>query len=124
MLILRLTTRGEGSQSAWGQPFGENLGDGQPDGHGEPVMGKDRPGDGVSAHDPQRGRERQPVGVQLVVHSGVVHEGAQGVVDQQVRPDFLTDAIGGLGAQHRPGAALVELELVQGGLNLPSRMHS
>jgi hypothetical protein len=37
---LALDHPGEGSQSAWGQPFGEDLGDGQADGHGESVRGK------------------------------------------------------------------------------------
>jgi hypothetical protein len=37
---LALDHPGEGSQSAWGPLFGEDLGDGQPDGDGEPVRGK------------------------------------------------------------------------------------
>jgi hypothetical protein len=35
-------------------------------------------------------------------------------------PDLLQHEFGGLGSQHGAGAALVGLELVEGGLDLPS----
>jgi hypothetical protein len=45
-----------------------------------------------------------------------VHEGADGVVDQKVRPHLLDDPVRILAAQHHPRAAL---ELIQRGLVLP-----
>ena len=75
--------------------------------------GKGRLGNQLAAHDPQRPREAQPVRVQISVQGGLVHQRADGVVDQQVGVHLLLNALGGLGAQHRAGAALVGLELVQ-----------
>jgi hypothetical protein len=56
----------------------------------------------------------------VVIGGGLMHEAADGVVDQQVRPDSWATISGGAGAQHHLGAALVSLELIPGGLNLPS----
>jgi hypothetical protein len=55
-----------------------------------------------------------------VVQGGLVHQPADGVVDQQHAPDLLDHRLGGLGAQHHTKAPLVDLELIQGGLELPS----
>jgi hypothetical protein len=46
-----------------------------------------------------------------------VHQSAQGVVDQQMRPDLLTHAIRRPGPQDRAWSALGGLELIQGGLD-------
>src|SRR5512132_548712 len=67
--------------------------------------------------------KRDAVGVDFAVQGGLVHELPDGVVDQEHAPHLLLHPLGGLGAQHQTGAALVGLQLIQGGLNLPSRMH-
>src|SRR6266536_2634856 len=46
-------------------------------------------------------------------------QGADGVVDQQVRPDLLADPVGIAAAQHHSWAALMGLQLIQRGLRLP-----
>ncbi len=51
---------------------------------------------------------------------GFEHERADGVVAAQVAPDLLGDELGCLGAQHGAWAALVGLELVERGLDLPA----
>jgi hypothetical protein len=56
--------------------------------------GKGRPGDYLAADHPQAAGERQPVGVQVLGQRGGVQHLAQGVVDQQVRPDLLGDQLG------------------------------
>jgi hypothetical protein len=58
-------------------------------------------------------RHAQPVRIGVGVQGGLVPQRADGLVDQQVRIDLLGDALRGLGAQHRPWATLVGLELVQ-----------
>ena len=65
--------------------------------------------------DVQAAGKRQPVRVDLGVQGGLVHEGADGVVDQQVCPDLLADPVRIAAAEHHPGAALVGLELIQRG---------
>ena len=50
---------------------------------------------------------------------GFEHQGADRVVAAQVSPDLLLDELGRLRPQHRAGAALVGLQLVEGGLDLP-----
>jgi len=60
--------------------------------------GKGRVGDDLAAHELQRPGERRPVGVQVLSQRGLVHELADGVVDQQVRPDLLGDPSGVLSA--------------------------
>jgi hypothetical protein len=53
---------------------------------------------GLAGHlapcDVQAAGKRQPVRVDLGAQGGLVHEGADGVVDQQVRPDLLADPVG------------------------------
>jgi hypothetical protein len=86
--------------------------------------GKGRPAAGsLAADDSQRAGERQPVGVQAAVGGCLVYQRPDGVVDQQHPPHLLLDQLGGAGAQHHAGAALVGLEFIQRGLNPPSRMH-
>ena len=63
---------------------------------------------------------RQPVRVKALVAGGLMHQLADGVVDQQVRPDLLLHHGRGLAAQHGPGTALVGLELIQDALDLPA----
>jgi hypothetical protein len=48
-----------------------------------------------------------------------VHQSADGGIDAQVAVDFLADAVRHLGTQHHSRSALVGLQLVQGGLELP-----
>jgi hypothetical protein len=50
----------------------------------------------LAADDPQAADEGEPVGVELVVQGGLVHQPADGVVDQQHAPDLLGDHLGGL----------------------------
>jgi methionine salvage enolase-phosphatase E1 len=56
--------------------------------------GNGRLGNQLAAHDPQRPREAQPVRVQISVQGGLVHQRADGVVDQQVGVHLLDDALG------------------------------
>jgi len=71
------------------------------------------------AHDPQGGGEADPVGVVPCMLSGVSHQRPDRVVATQMAPDLLQHQVGGLRAQHYPRAALVGLELVERGLDLP-----
>jgi hypothetical protein len=80
-------------------------------------------GGALAADDAQAADKRQPVGVEVALEGGLVHQPADGVVDQQVRPDLLGDHLGGAGAQHQLGAALVGLELIQRGLELPPLLY-
>jgi hypothetical protein len=120
LLILGLTTRGKarsrrtGSRSARISPSASRAARARWSG------GKDRLSDELAAHDPQRPDKAQPVRIGVGVQGGLVHQRADGVVDQQVGLHLLLDALGGLGAQHRPGAALVGLALVQRTLQLPA----
>lgn len=45
-------------------------------------------------HEPQGAGEGQPVGVDVGIEGGGVHQLADGPVDQQEAPDFLLDAVG------------------------------
>ena len=62
----------------------------------------------------------EPVRVGAGLEGDGVHEPADGVVDAQVAVDFLADAVGHLGAQDSPRAALVGLQLIQRRLELPA----
>src|SRR6266571_4431969 len=107
-----------GTQPPLGDPLGEDLGDRPPGGSGDLVRGKTprgSPGDGARS---ARAHKRQPVGVHALVQGGLVHQLADRVVDQQVRPDLLLHALGMLGAQHHLRAALVGLQLIQRALDL------
>ncbi len=73
----------------------------------------------LAPRDVQGAGKRQPVRVHLGLQGGLVHEGADGVVDQQVRPDLLADPVGIAAAQHHSWAALMGLQLIQRGLRLP-----
>jgi hypothetical protein len=46
--------------------------------------GKGRLADELAAHDPQRPDKAQPVRIGVGIQGGLVHQGADGVVDQQV----------------------------------------
>src|SRR5215218_2500794 len=48
----------------------------------------------LAPRDVQAAGKRQPVRVDLGLQGGLVHERADGVVDQQVRPDLLADSVG------------------------------
>lgn len=74
----------------------------------------------VAAHDPQRAGKRQPVRVEVLLPGGLVHQLADRVVDQQMRPDLLADPFRGLRPQHHLRAALVGLQLIQRALHLPA----
>src|SRR5215218_707818 len=119
LLILRLTTRGKArsrrggsrcrsaSATACRVPLASRRG------------GKRGLTGDLAPRDVQAAGKRQPVRVDLAVQGGLVHERADGVMDQQVRPDLLADPVGMAAAQHHPGAALMGLELIQRGLQLP-----
>ena len=76
-------------------------------------------GDGL-AGDAQRGDDDEPVGVMAAVGGDVGLSGADRVMAKQVSPDRLLDELGGPGAQHGAGSALVGLELVERELDLPA----
>ena len=123
--ILRLTTRGKARSRRMGSSCSAispvtraRVLAGGSGGKGRLAGGAD-----LAADDPQGSGERQPVRVDVDCQGGLVHQAADGVVDQQHAPELLGDHVGGAGAQHHTGAALMGLEFVQGGLNLPSRMH-
>src|SRR5260370_22634685 len=120
LLILRLTTRGAARSRRSGS---------RPDRISCRALtcasasvrgGKTRVGPGGPARGPQGAGEAEPVGVGAGLQGDGVHQPADGVVDAQVAIDFLGDAVGNLGAQHHPRAALVGLQLIQGGLELPA----
>src|SRR5438034_7860206 len=81
--------------------------------------GKGRLGGDLAADQAQGAGERDAVGAGAGVQRCLVHEGADGVVDQQEPPDLLLHAAGGVGAQHHAGCSLVGLELIKRGLKLP-----
>lgn len=64
--------------------------------------------------------EGDPIGVQTTSGGRSQHEFTQGVVDQQMRPDLLTDPIGGFAAEYDAGAALMGLDLSKDGLAPPA----
>ena len=78
-----------------------------------------QPGDGP-AGDAKGCDERHTVRVAAGVVGGVEHQAADLIVAAQVAPDLLGDQLRGLRAQHRARAALMGLELVKGGLDLPA----
>src|SRR5829696_490556 len=109
LLILRLTTRGKARSRRTGRSRSAisrvtcvsvlacgSGGDSRLSGGGD-----------LAADDPQAADKRQPVGIEVVIQGGLVHEAADGVVDQQHAPDLLGDHLGGARAQHHLGAALV-----------------
>ena len=65
--------------------------------------GKDRPGDGVAAHDPHRRGERHPIRIPPVLGGDLAHQRPQRVVDQQMRPDLLGHAVRVLERRTAPG---------------------
>lgn len=75
-------------------------------------------GDGP-AGDAEGCDEGYPVGISARFEGGVEHETADGVVAAEVPPDFLEHEVGGFGAQHGAGSALVGLQRVEGRLDLP-----
>ena len=123
LLILRLTARGKARSRRAGSRSVRISATASLQAVAISSGGKRLVADQVAAHDPQAAGKREPVRVQALGQGGLVHQLADGVVDQQVRPDLLLDHRRGLGAQHRLRAALVGLELIQHTLNLPSRMH-
>jgi hypothetical protein len=102
-----------GTQPALGDPLSDDLGDCPPDRPDDLVRWKTPrgwPGDGArSAACPQTTAGRGPSPRQ----GGLVHQPADRVVDQQVRPDLLLHTRRMLGAQHHLRAALVGRELIQ-----------
>jgi hypothetical protein len=93
LLILRLTTRGKArsrrmgsSRSAISRVMRASVLAGGSGGNGRLAGGGD-----LAADDPQAADKRQPVGVEVALEGGLVHQPADGVVDQQVRPDLLGD---------------------------------
>jgi len=67
----------------------------------------------------QRGGEGDPAGVQPGAGRGAGDQGAQGLVDGQVGPQFLAGQVRGAAAQQVAGAAQAGLDLGVPGLNQP-----
>jgi len=82
--------------------------------------GKTRVGRRGPACHPEGAGEAEPIGVGPGGLGDRVHDPADGVVHAQISIGLLADAVGHLGAQHDARAALVGLELVESGLDLPS----
>jgi len=102
-----------------GAQFGE-FADRSRDGPTEPLKGKGRRGGDAAADDAQGLGEGDPVGVAVLGGGGgLVHQCASGVMDDQVRPDLLTCAIGTAGTQDGGWSALVGLQLLEDALDLP-----
>ena len=78
-------------------------------------MGRCRP-----ARHPESAGEAEAVGVGAGVVGDRVHEPANGVVHAEVSVGLLEDAVGHLRSQHHARAALVGLQLVERGLELPA----
>ena len=72
------------------------------------------------ARHPESTDEAQPIRVRIHVQSYGVHQPPDGVVDAQHAVELLDGPPGKLGAQHHTGSALVGLQLVQRGLELPA----
>src|SRR5215211_3036566 len=119
LLILRLTTRGKARSRRGGSRCRSASATACRVALASRRGGKRGLAGHLAPRDVQAAGKRQPVGIHLGVQGGLVHERADGVVDQQVRPDLLVDPVGMAAAQHHPGAALVGLELIQRGLQLP-----
>ena len=73
----------------------------------------------AAADDAKGAGEGDPVGIVPGLESGLVHQVAQRMLDQQECEDLLFDAAWVPGTQHHPRDALVVLDLVQGVLDLP-----
>lgn len=56
------------------------------------------------------------MGIQAGFHGGIMHEDADGVVSEQVTVGLLMDAFWERGSQNDTRPTLVDLELIQGGL--------
>lgn len=82
--------------------------------------GKGRLRGDLASSEAEGAGEGEPVGVRTGVLGGGVHELADRVVDELVAPDLLLHAFGRAGTKDLGGAALVGLQLVQRGLDLPS----
>ena len=64
--------------------------------------------------------EGYSVGISARFEGGIEHEGADGVVAAEVSPDLLAHEFRGFRAQHCARPALMGLQLIEGGLDLPS----
>ena len=99
--------------------FVEDLGEGVGERDGEVPGGGPEPGAGGSAGGSQGAEKRNPVGINTGPISCGRHQRADGVVGAQMPVDLLYDPVGGFGAQHHPRTALMGLELIKGGFELP-----
>ena len=59
--------------------------------------------------------EADPVGINPGLVGGLGDEVSQGLVDAEHRPDFLSDTVGMVGAQHDAAAPLTDLDFFEGG---------
>jgi hypothetical protein len=64
----------KGAQPPSREPFGQDLGDRHLHAAAISSGGKRLVADQVAAHDPQRAGKRQPVGIQVALQSGLVHQ--------------------------------------------------
>jgi hypothetical protein len=119
LLILRLTTRGLARSRRLGTRCRNSSVVVAVMARASRRGGKARLAHDLAADHAKGADERDPVGVDLAVQGGLVHELPDGVVDQEHAPHLLLHSFGGLGAQHQTGAALVGLQLIQGALQLP-----
>jgi hypothetical protein len=117
---LALDHAGVGSQPPGWEHLEEDLASGFGVGVSERLRGKTRMGRRGPAGHPQGTDEAQPVWVGVGLEGDTVHQPADGVVHAQVPVELLADAIGHLGAQHHPRTALMGLEFVEAGLELPA----
>jgi hypothetical protein len=100
---------------ALGEQVGEDVGLGF--GQGRIRAG---PGGGQGAADGvQGGGEGDPVRVDPGACRCQADDGADGLVDDQVSPQFLAGQVRGAAAQDPAGAAQVSLEFPESGLNWP-----
>src|SRR5437773_5484881 len=81
--------------------------------------GKGRLGGDLAADQAQGAGEGDAVGVGAGVQRCLVHEGADGVADQQEAVDLLLHAARSVGAQHHAGCSLMGLELIKRSPELP-----
>src|SRR5215218_3421559 len=116
LLILRLTTRGLARSRRLGTRCRRSSAIVAVMARASRRGGKARLLHDLAADHSKGADERDAVGVDLAVQGGLVHELPDGVVDQKHAPHLLLHSLGGLGAKHQPGAALVGFQLIQGGL--------
>ena len=119
--ILRLTTRGNARSLRTGKRRWRISARVRSQAAVRRSGGKSRLGRDLAANNTQRAGEGEPVGIGPGIHSGLVHDLADGVVDEEEAVDLLLDTVGMPGSQDHVRAALVNLDLVQHPFHLSGR---